>query len=938
MTDYKETLNLPQTPFPMKANLPQREPEILNRWQTLGLYQQLRQSCQPRPRFVLHDGPPYANGRPHLGTALNKILKDMVVKSKTLSGYDAPYVPGWDCHGLPIELNVEKKVGKPGQKLSAKQFRQACREYAYQQIALQSNDFQRLGVIGDWEQPYLTMNFKYEADTVRALARIIAKGHLHRGQKPVHWCTLCHSALAEAEVEYRDKTSPAIDVAFKVIEKQKIADLFKIEIENEVIVPIWTTTPWTLPANQAVAFNPTLEYTLIKATWEQKTVLFIVVEALIETVMQRYQIENYTVLGTKTGQLFEYIQLQHPFLDRQVPILLGHHVTTEVGTGAVHTAPAHGLDDYELGMHYQLPVINPVNGESCFAPETPVVAGMNVFAANDKLIEHLRHEGALLHVATLNHSYPHCWRHKTPLIFRATPQWFISMEQQGLREQTLTAINQVSWLPSWGRARIEGMINSRPDWCISRQRAWGIPIALFVHKHTQAIHPRTPELMEAVAEKIETEGIDAWFDLPIEQLLKDEATDYYKVNDVLDVWFDSGVSHACVLEKRPELYVPADLYLEGSDQHRGWFQTSLLTSIAMREEAPYKTVLTHGYVVDGKGFKMSKSLGNVIAPDDVVKKLGADVLRLWAAALDHRNDINVSDEILQRSADTYRRIRNTARFLLANLHDFLPEEHMVPAEQLLALDRWAILLAESLQKEIIEAYQQYQFPLIFQKIHHFCNIQLGSFYLDVIKDRQYTAKRDGLPRRSAQTALYYIAESLVRWLAPILSFTAEEIWQYLPGNREPSVFLTTWFTAFPIFTQGKQDELAYWNGMIQVRDEVNKILEEQRKIGRLGSGLEAEVTLYANHQLFSDLAQLGNELRFVLITSQATVKPFAQATHSALKTAMPDLLVEVSIAEQPKCVRCWQRRADVGNNHSHPELCARCVENVVGIGEQRWYA
>lgn len=936
MADYKDTLNLPQTDFPMKANLANREPLILQRWQEIGLYQKLRATGKTRKkRFVLHDGPPYANGRPHLGTALNKILKDTVIKAKILSGYDSPYVPGWDCHGLPVELNVEKNKGRPGEKLSPHEFREACREYAKSQIKLQSEDFQRLGVIGDWQHPYLTMDFKYEADTVRALARIIANGHLQRGQKPVYWCTDCASALAEAEVEYRDKSSPSIDVRFDAIDPTAVISRFDLSTENTpVIVPIWTTTPWTLPANQAVSVNPQLHYALVKAEINHKKVYLVLAKYLVDAVMQRYKINDYEVHGNITGDKLEGLLLQHPFLDRQVPIILGTHVTTDAGTGNVHTAPAHGLDDYIVGLQYHLPVDNPVNSRSCFVEGTPLFAGLHVFKANEPIIVTLADNGKLLHQEIIQHSYPHCWRHRTPLIFRATAQWFISMEKEGLRNKALNTIKNSDWIPSWGESRIYSMVETRPDWCISRQRTWGIPIAIFVHKDTSELHPDTPALMEKVAQLIEKNSVDAWYDCDAKSLLGDDAKNYEKVTDILDVWFDSGVSHYCVLEQRPELYVPADLYLEGSDQHRGWFQSSLLTALAIYAKPPYKTVLTHGYVVDGKGHKMSKSLGNTIAPSDVVKNLGADILRLWVASSDFTGDINVSDEILKRSSEAYRRIRNTARFFLANINDFDPAQHLVPIEKMVELDRWAIQLAINLQEKIIAAYDRYQLQTIYQLIHNFCSVDMGSFYLDIIKDRQYTAKKDALARRSAQTAIYYILEAFVRWIAPILSFTAEEIWQHMPGTRE-SVFLAEWFEEFPRIKENYEE---YWRWFMLVRNEVNKVLEEKRNGGEIGSALDAEVVLFAEKELYSKLVRLGEELRFALITSDAKVLPAEKKNNSAKSTQIPGLHVAIHVSEQKKCVRCWQRRPDVGKQAAYAELCERCVVNIESEGEKRQYA
>lgn len=936
MTDYKDTLNLPQTDFPMRANLPEREPQTLARWQTLDLYRKIRKDREGQPKFILHDGPPYANGRAHLGTAFNKTLKDIVVKSKTLSGFDAPFVPGWDCHGLPIELNVEKKLGKD--KLSANAFRQACRDYAFSQIELQRDDFQRLGVLGDWQHPYLTMDFGYEADTVRALAKIVANGHLLRGQKPVHWCAACGSALAEAEVEYRDKASPAVDVGFEAVDAEAVRQRFGVKnATTRVLVPIWTTTPWTLPANEAVSVHPELHYALVKSELQNQPVYLILAKDLVDSAMQRYGVDDYEVHGNLKGDALEGMQLQHPFLDRIVPIILGEHVTTEAGTGNVHTAPAHGLEDYFVAEKYNLPINNPVDARGRFIPDTFLVGGQPVFKANEPIIVLLADSGHLLHSETIQHSYPHCWRHKTPLIFRATPQWFIGMNKNGLRERALAEIEKVTWLPAWGEARIGKMVADRPDWCISRQRLWGIPIPLFIHKKSGELHPKSPALMEKVAQLIEKESVDAWFDLDPKVLLGDDADHYEKVTDVLDVWFDSGVTHFCVLEKRRELKVPADIYLEGSDQHRGWFQSSLLTSLAIRDKAPYKSVLTYGFVVDSQGRKMSKSLGNVILPADVVKNLGADVLRLWAASMDYTVEVNVSDEILNRASDAYRRIRNTARFLLSNLYDFDPKKDKVAVDQLVALDRWAIFTTQKLQEKIITAYDRYRFPAIYQAIHNFCTVEMGSFYLDIIKDRLYTSKESGLPRRSAQTALYYIAEAFVRWIAPIISFTADEIWQFMPGDREPSVFLTQWFSDFPNAALSGEEEQR-WQLLLQIRDEVNKALETYRNEGKIGSALTAEVVLYADERLNAVIATLGEELRFVLITSEASVLPFNEKSKAAFDTALPGLALEINVSEFEKCARCWQRRSSVGQIKEHADLCDRCVSNAFEDGEMRQFA
>jgi isoleucyl-tRNA synthetase len=946
MADYKHTLNLPSTDFPMKGNLAQREPEMLKHWEDLDLQGKLRAVAAGRPRFVLHDGPPYANGDIHIGHAVNKVLKDIIVKSKGLSGFDAPYVPGWDCHGLPIELNVEKKVGKAGHKVDAPSFRKACRDYAGKQVEGQRRDFIRLGVMGDWQNPYLTMDYRFEANIIRALGRIANNGHLHKGFKPVHWCTDCGSALAEAEVEYEDKTSPAIDVRFTVLDEESLLARCHhaegLKGHGPMSVVIWTTTPWTLPANRAVALNPELEYALVQCDLEYGPERLLVAERLLKNVMGRYNGQEHQVLAYCKGADLEHLKLQHPFYDREVPIILGDHVTTEAGTGAVHTAPGHGQDDYVVGSRYGIAVDNPVGANGCFLPGTEHFAGMHVFAANDEVIELLKARGALVHHENLRHSYPHCWRHKTPIIFRATPQWFISMEQNGLRSTALAAIRGVQWMPDWGQARIEGMVDGRPDWCISRQRTWGVPIALFIHKESGALHPETATLIEEVALRVERFGIDAWFDLDATDLL-DDADQYEKVTDTLDVWFDSGVTHSAVLEQRSELGFPADLYLEGSDQHRGWFQPSLLTAVAMRGVAPYKAVLTHGFTVDAKGQKMSKSKGNVVAPQKVVNSLGADILRLWVAATDYRGEMSVSDEILKRTADAYRRIRNTTRFLLANLNGFDPAQHALAPERMLELDRWAVARTRVLQEEIRQAYDQYEFHLIYQKVHNFCAVDLGSFYLDIIKDRQYTTQADSVARRSCQTALYLIVEAMTRWLAPITSFTADEIWRHIPGDRGHSVFLETGYELPEMYLQGEAGsgfDLAFWNRVLAAREAVSRELEKMRVAGAIGSSLDAEVDLYCDGELYADLDRLGDELRFVLITSDARVHVGGERDDLALQAECRAgaLWLKGSVSPHAKCVRCWHHREDVGAHAEHPELCGRCVDNVAGAGEPRRFA
>jgi len=937
MSDYKNTLNLPQTDFPMKANLSQREVEVLDKWQHLGVYAKLRELGKTKKKFILHDGPPYANGHIHVGHAVNKILKDIVVKSKTMSGFDSPFVPGWDCHGLPIELNVEKKHGKPGQKISAAEFRAACRDYATSQVEIQRNEFMRLGVIGDWQNPYLTMDFEYEADVIRSLGKMIINGHMQKGYKPVHWCLDCASALAEAEVEYAEKTSPALDVRFTVIDKTDFLKRFP-ESESgkgDIAIPIWTTTPWTLPANEAVALNPSLDYVLIEANGSEQ---LLIAEGLLPAVLTRCGIENYRVLGRVRGDVLQGAKLKHPFYDKEVPVVLGEHVTLETGTGAVHTAPAHGVEDFAVANQYHLPVENPVGDDGCFVAATPIFAGMHVRKVDDLVIEELKKHNTLLHLGKITHSYPHCWRHKTPLIFRATPQWFISMDHAGLRTHAVQAIERVEWVPDWGQSRISGMIENRPDWCISRQRVWGVPLALFIHKETGELHPDTLNLMEKVAQAVEVQGIEAWYQLDIKEFLGKDAELYRQSMDVRDVWFDSGVSHECVLKKRPELAFPADIMLEGSDQHRGWFQSSLLTAVAINGSESYKEILTHGFVVDGQGRKMSKSIGNVIAPEEVIKTLGADILRLWVASIDYRTEIAASKEILNRTSETYRRIRNTARFFLANLHGFNPENHLVRAEEMLMLDRWAVDKARILQAEILDAYHQYQFHVVVQKLHHFCVVEMGGFYLDVIKDRQYTMPTDSIGRRSAQTALYHIMHAFVRWLAPVLSFTAEEIWQYLPGVQSESVQLVEWYDALATIPEYELMNQTYWEKIRAVRDAVNKEIENQRNAGKLGSALEAEVSLYCGPQLKKQLDALDDELRFVLITSSAKVIAEHAGPIDAVSTDVPGLTLKIAATANAKCERCWHRCEDVNANAEYPGLCGRCVENVAGNGEERNYA
>ena len=929
MSQFRDTLNLPKTKFPMKASLVVQEPKTLDFWDQIQLYKKLRDQSKGRPKYIVHDGPPYANARPHLGTALNKVLKDIVVKSKILSGFDAPFVPGWDCHGLPIELQIEKKQGRAGAKISKHAFRQACRAYATTQVAIQKQDFIRLGVHADWEQPYLTMQHSYEANAVRALGKLLAEGHLQRGEKPVHWCTQCASALAEAEVDYKNKTSDAIDVAFEVVDGAAFAKLCATPLAAQVVVPIWTTTPWTLPANEAVTVHPDHSYAVVTTP----QTVFVVAASLVEPVMARYSQATYEVVQLLQGEQLEGLLLQHPLHARTVPVVLGHHVTTDAGTGNVHTAPAHGQDDYVVGQRYQIKWRNHVAANSCFFDDVPDVGGLHVFKANPVVIEKLQQSGRLLAHESIEHSYPHCWRHKTPLIFRAAPQWFLAFAGQPLQRRTLAAIKQTQWLPAWGERRITSMVENRPDWCISRQRVWGIPIALFIDKDTGALHPQMPALIEKVAQCIEEQGIEGWFEAPIETFLTaKESARYVKVTDTLDVWFDSGVSHACVLARRPELSQTADLYFEGSDQHRGWFQSSLITSLAMGQGAPYKTVLTHGYVVDGRGHKMSKSIGNVVGADQVCSQKGADILRLWVASTDYTADIPYSEEVIGRVSDAYRRIRNTVRFLLSNLYDFDPKTDSCAPEQRVAIDTWAIERTQEIQGAVLQAYETFQFQSIYQKIVNFCSVDLGSFYLDILKDRLYTCQAKGLARRSAQTALYHITQALVHWLAPILSFTAEEIWQCLPERTTESVFLSQWPAQGPAI----QADPGPWSWWQQLRQAVNKILERKRLEGAMGSALDAQLILYVADAHLDAMTQKGDELRFFLMTSSVEVQPLAGKPESVVQVMVEGVYAHIEVSNDEKCQRCWQRRPSVAA-HEH-QLCARCVNNLSEVGEQRLFA
>ena len=955
--DYKNTINLPKTDFAMKADLARREPGMLAEWEQSDRYGAIQQRSAQRERaFILHDGPPYANGVIHIGHAVNKVLKDIVVKSRLLAGLRSPYVPGWDCHGLPIEIAVEKEVGKVGQKVDAATFRAKCREYAAKQIDLQRADFKRLGVLGDWDNPYRTMDFRYEADMIRALARIHANGHVTRGFKPVHWCFDCGSALAEAEIEYADKVSPAIDVAYDAIDPKALAATFGVTIGDDdiVAVPIWTTTPWTLPASVAVTLGPELDYVLVEGPLRDgRRVLLVLAEALADVALVRYGVDRVDVLGHAQGALLAPL-LKHPFYDREVPVILGDHVSAEDGTGAVHTAPGHGVEDFAVGQKYGLverypaSELNPVGGNGVYLPGTPLFGGQFIWKANDAIIALLGERGVLLASSKISHSYPHCWRHKTPVAFRTTPQWFIGMEIQGLRAAALNSVRQdVDWFPAWGEERIAGMVSGRPDWCISRQRTWGVPIAFFVDKSTKVPHPRSVELMEQVAARVEKDGVDAWYLLDPAELLGDDAVRYEKVTDILDVWFDSGATHFCVLDQRPELSrKPGDevMYLEGSDQHRGWFQSSLLTATAMHGRAPYDAVLTHGFTVDAQGRKMSKSLGNVVAPQKVVDTLGADVLRLWVASTDYRNEIAVSDEILKRVADSYRRIRNTARFLLGNLDGFDPAVHLLPVADCLLLDQWAVQQACDVQQAVAAAYARNDFPEIVARVQNFCTNEMGALYLDITKDRLYTMQVDSRGRRSAQSAMYRIVEALVRWIAPVLSFTAEEIWPLIPGPRGESVLFETWYDGLAA-TQGTPTQRQWWADLLAIRAGAGRLLEGMRASGAIGASLQADVAVHADASTCARYAEVAAELRYFFITSELRLvdlavlpDPAERADVQGVELEGADAWVAATPSDAQKCIRCWHYRPDVGSHADHPEICGRCVVNVDGAGEHRqWF-
>ena len=928
--DYKKTLNLPRTDFPMKASLPQREPEILRRWNNMDLYGRLRQQSRGRPRFVLHDGPPYANGHIHLGHALNKILKDIIVKSRQMMGFDSPYIPGWDCHGLPIEHQVDKQLKAEGLHLSQVQVRTLCREYAEKFIDIQREEFQRLGVLGDWQRPYLTMTPHYVATIISEFGKFFLSGAIYRSKKPIHWCATCHTALAEAEVEYEDHHTPSIYVKFPLLHPPP--GLPELGTGNPAFLVIWTTTPWTLPANLAIAVHPDLEYAVLEVNGER----LVVAAELADGLLSLWGLEGKESLKI-AGRILEGTVCRHPWIDRNSPVILADYVTVTAGTGLVHIAPGHGQEDYDSGRKYNLSPYSPVDDDGRFTSEVPEFQGLEVWKANPEIIAHLRQRGALLLAEEATHSYPHCWRCKKPIIFRATEQWFISMERNSLREKALEAIDRVTWIPRWGRERIYQMIEQRPDWCISRQRAWGVPIVAF-HCLGCGEVLLNQEILETILARVRQEGADFWFVSPATALLHPgtrcpgcggEA--FTKETDILDVWFDSGVSFAAVLEPNPALNLPADLYLEGSDQHRGWFHSSLLTAVGTRGDAPYRGVLTHGFVVDGDGRKMSKSLGNVIAPQEVMAGYGAEILRLWVTAEDYRDDVRLSDNILKQLGDAYRRFRNTARFMLGNLYDFDPDKDQVPLKDRDELDRLALSWLAQLIERVKRAYRDYEFHLVFHRLHQFCAVEMSSIYLDILKDRLYISQAGSQARRSAQSTLYELLFDLTRLMAPILSFTAEEIWTHLPGSgREESVHMASLPEPLPGLPD--EDLLAKYEFLLNVRDEINRGLEEARRAKVLSTSQEARVLLgTGNQELFSRLSQSAADLKILNQVAELSVtNQQASLSHALPAQEIPDLYVQVNKATGEKCVRCWFTLASVGQDSQHPQICHRCLKVLEG--------
>lgn len=921
--DYKNTLNLPHTKFPMKANLPRKEVEILKKWEEKNIYDEIKRKRKDQPKFILHDGPPYANGHIHIGHALNKILKDVIIKSKTMSLHSAEYIPGWDCHGLPIEHEVDKKLGSKKYEKSKEEIRTLCREYAKRFINIQRDEFKRLGVFGDWENPYLTFDPAYVATIVREFGKICKKGNLYRQKKPILWCPKCKTALAEAEVEYMEHTSPSIYVKFPVIsELDSIAPSLK---GKEVNILIWTTTPWTIPANLAIALNPEFDYVAV----DTRDGILILAEYLLSPTMEKIEIDNYKILKKFKGKILEGKICLHPIYNRDSLIIPGNHVTLDAGTGCVHTAPGHGDDDYKVGLKYNLDIYAPVDENGNFSSDVEFFGGRNVFDANSEVNKKLADKGKLLMEEEVEHSYPHCWRCKNPVIFRATEQWFISVDKNSLREMALKEVNKVNWIPGWGRERIYKMIENRPDWCISRQRSWGVPLIIFYCCSCSAVI-QDQDIINNVADIFENQGSDIWFSKDVNDLLPESfvcpscgSREFRKETDILDVWFDSGISFASVVEKRDGLKFPADLYLEGSDQHRGWFQSALLTSVVTRDRAPYTSVLTHGFVVDGEGKKMSKTVGNVIAPDEVIKKYGGEILRLWVVAEDYRDDVRISQEILKRLIESYRRIRNTCRYLLGNLYDFSPDKDMLQKDGLKSIDRFILHRLQILNAKIRNAYETFEFHTIYHTLHNFCVVDLSSFYLDVLKDRLYVSAAHSYLRRAAQTAIFHILYDMVRLMAPILSFTAEEIWDYMPEieNAEGSIHLSTFPELNNNFLDKNLEE--EWNTLLEVRSGVNKELEGKRGQKLIGSSLEAEVEINAPLERFEVLDKYRDELPGIFIVSSVILNK---------KIGMERVEVKVKKMRGVKCERCWNYFKEKDRDKSYPDICPRCIRVLEEIG------
>lgn len=935
MNDFN--LNLPKTNFPMKGNLSQSEPKILLSWKKNKLYYLIRRKKKEKKTFVLHDGPPYANGEIHLGHALNKILKDIIIKSKNLSGFNALYTPGWDCHGLPIEQKVENITGK--NKITDKEFRIRCRKYAQTQIEIQKNAFIRLGVLADWDNYYTTMDFKTESNILRTFYKILGKGYIYQNIKPVHWCFQCSSSLADSEVEYQNKYSTAIDVLFNAVDSNYIYSKLNLhKINSPISIVIWTTTPWTIPFNRAILIHPSWKYCLI----QYKNHVLIIAKYLLKNFIERVGILKYKILGNIIGSKLKGLNFHHPFLNFCIPIVTGKNVNINLGTGAIHIAPGHGLDDYNVALKYNLEITNLVDEYGYFFSNLHVLLNKkHIFKIDNTIIEILKNKKTFLFQQKFLHSYPYCWRHKVPVIFRSTPQWFISIEKNNLRKKVLNKIKKVNWIPDWTQENISSLLLKRPDWCISRQRVWGVPIALFIHKKTGKIHPNMFNFTNIISQEIENYGIQAWWDLKIEDFIKEESKDYKKVFDTLDVWFDSGSTCFSILNTNSEYKkLNIDMYLEGTDQHRGWFMSSLILSIILKDSAPYKTVLTHGFTIDNTGKKMSKSISNIIKPEKIINRLGSDVLRIWVASSNYKKEISISDEVFKRSSDIYRRIRNTARFLLSNIYDFKYEDHKINSNKMVFLDQWAVHKTKIVQNKIINAYNTYDFHEVIKEIMNFCSIDMSSFYLDIIKDRLYTTKKNSKERRSCQTTIWYILESLVRWISPIISFTADEIWKYLPKkNRSKYVFLEEWFTDLFNLNEKSYINENFWNYIFKIRNEVNIVLENARIEKKINNSLEASIILYVDNFLLKKLKIIENELQFVFLTSKVDITDYQYAdSQSYQSTVFKGLKILLKKAIGKKCPRCWNYNTILKYvNIYQKRICQRCILNTIGKGEERHF-